>query len=169
MAPFRGIVESMKNDNEDPVNARPKADTRWKPGQSGNPKGMKRGSRHRASLLAESLLDGETDRITRRCIYEAIRGDTVALRLCLERLLPPVRSRPISFKLPALRTTSDALEAISSIVEGVSRGALLAEEAQALTDMVAVFIKALEVTALEDRLAVLEKAAAAPEARAYDA
>jgi hypothetical protein len=35
--------------------------------------------------------------------------------------------------------------------------------------MVAVFIKALEVTALEDRLAVLEKAATAPEARAYDA
>jgi hypothetical protein len=169
MAPFRGIVESMKNDNEDPVNARPKADTRWKPGQSGNPKGMKRGSRHRASLLAESLLDGETDRITRRCIYEAIRGDTVALRLCLERLLPPVRSRPISFKLPALRTTSDALSAISSIVEGVSRGALLAEEAQALTDMVGVFIKALEVTALEDRLVALEQASAGAPGARFDA
>ena len=107
-------------------NAAPKAKQphRWKPGESGNPRGAKRGSRHRASLLAESLLDGETDRITRRCIYEALRGDTVALRLCLERLLPPVRSRPINFKLPELRTISDAQDALAKIIAGTSSGAI---------------------------------------------
>src|SRR2546430_2673311 len=89
---------------------------RWKPGESGNPRGAKRGSRHRASLLAESLLDGETDRLTRRCIYEAIRGDMQAMKLCLERLLPPVKSRPINFKLPELRTISDAQDALAKII-----------------------------------------------------
>jgi hypothetical protein len=79
-------------------------------------------------LLAESLLDGETDRITRRCIYEALRGDTVALRLCLERLLPPVKSHPISFKLPELHTIGDAQRALSLIIAGTACGAILADE-----------------------------------------
>jgi Family of unknown function (DUF5681) len=80
-----------ENKEDDPagqpdVNAQPKAKQphRWKPGESGNPRGMKRGSWHKASLLAESLLDGETDRLTRRCIYEALKGDMQAMKLCLE-------------------------------------------------------------------------------------
>ena len=53
----------------DDVNAKPKAGPyRWKPGESGNPRGMVRGSRHKASLIAESLLEGECERLTRRAI-----------------------------------------------------------------------------------------------------
>ena len=147
----------MKNDSEVPVNARPKADTRWKPGQSGNPRGMKRGSRHKASLLAESLLDGETDRLTRRAIYSALKGDTVALRLCLERILPPVRSRPINFKLPELRTISDAQDALAKIIAGTSSGAILADEAATLASIVSSFVKTIEVAEIETRLAALEQ------------
>ena len=155
-----------KADINAPVKAGPH---RWKPGESGNPRGMRPGSRHKASLLAESLIDGETDRLTRRCIYEALKGDMQAMKLCLERLLPPVKSRPINFKLPTLRTVSDALTAITMIVQGVTAGAILADEAETLTGIVGVFIKALEVGALEDRLTALEKANAPPEGRAYDA
>jgi hypothetical protein len=107
----------------EPNNERPESSAKarsrahlWKPGQSGNPAGTKRGSRHRASLLAESLLDGETDRLTRRCIYEALKGDTVALRLCMERILPPLKSRPIRFRLPVLHTIADAQAALAAIV-----------------------------------------------------
>jgi hypothetical protein len=55
---------------------------RWKPGQSGNPRGMVRGSRHKASLIAESLLDGECERLTRRAIELALNGDLQALKMC---------------------------------------------------------------------------------------
>jgi hypothetical protein len=60
--------------------------------------------------LAESLIDGECNRITRRCIFMALSGDIQAVKLCLERLLPPVRERPLprSFKLPKLETLNDA-------------------------------------------------------------
>jgi hypothetical protein len=34
----------------------------FKPGQSGNPKGMAPGTRHRATRAAESLLDGQRRR-----------------------------------------------------------------------------------------------------------
>ena len=102
---------------------------RWRPGESGNPRGAARGSRHKASLLAESLIDGETQQLARKVIDLALTGDTVALRLCLERILPPVRSRPISFKLPELRTISDAQSALSLIIAGTACGAILADEA----------------------------------------
>jgi hypothetical protein len=50
--------------------------------ESGNPRGMVRGSRHKASLIAESLLDGECERLTRRTIELALNGDLQALKMC---------------------------------------------------------------------------------------
>jgi hypothetical protein len=107
-------------------------------------------------LLAESLFYGETDRLSRRAIYSALKGDAVALRLCLERILPPVRSRPISFKLPELRTASDAMVALTTIIEGVTSGRLLPEEAESLTATISTFIKAHEICTFEERLVALE-------------
>jgi hypothetical protein len=76
---------------------------------------------------------------------------------------------PITFKLPELRTVSDALRAISLIVEGVTTGAILIDEAQAITDIVGTFLKAVEVAEFEDRLSALEKANAGAPGSRYDA
>jgi hypothetical protein len=122
----------MENNNEDPVNARPKADTRWKPGTSDNPKGMKRGSRHKASLLAESLFDGEADRLSRRCILSALQGDVQAMKLCIERILPPVRERPCKFRLPKIESLNDASRALALLIAAVSDGELLPSEGRIL-------------------------------------
>jgi Family of unknown function (DUF5681) len=54
-------------------------------GQSGNPAGKPPGARHRATMAAEALLDGEVQALTRKAIERALEGDGVALRLCLER------------------------------------------------------------------------------------
>ncbi len=67
----------------------------FKPGQSGNPHGRPKGARNRATVVAEQLLDGEADTLTRKAIDLAKQGDTTALRLCIERILPP-RERPAS-------------------------------------------------------------------------
>jgi hypothetical protein len=146
---------------------------RWEKGRSGNPRGNYCGSKHRATLFAESLLSGECEGLVRKVIELAKAGDVGALRLCLERLLPPIKSRPISFKLPMLRTVSDALSAMTLIIDGAASGEILADEAQALTDMVTGLIEALRVNDLEERLAALEKAAenrgAGPQGARYDA
>jgi hypothetical protein len=64
-------------------------------GQSGNPSGRPPGARHKATVAAEALLDGEAEGLTRKALEMALDGDTVALRLCLERILPPRRERPV--------------------------------------------------------------------------
>src|SRR5689334_3084270 len=67
---------------------------RFSKGQSGNPRGKPKGARHRSTLAAEALLDGEAEALTRKAIEMALAGESTALRLCLNRILSPRRERP---------------------------------------------------------------------------
>jgi hypothetical protein len=89
-------------------------------GQSGNPAGKPRGARHKATLAAEALLDGEVERLTRKAIERALEGDGVALRLCLERLIPPRRDRPIRLDLPPIPDAAGVAAAQQAVVQAVA-------------------------------------------------
>ncbi len=69
-------------------------------GRSGNPQGRPPGARNAATVIAEQLLDGEAEALTRKAIDKAEEGDMTALRLCLDRVVPPRRERPVLFPLP---------------------------------------------------------------------
>ena len=69
-----------------------KQDTRFKPGESGNPDGRPRGSRNATTLALEALFDGEAEALTRKAIELAKTGDIPALRICLDRLHQPIRA-----------------------------------------------------------------------------
>jgi Family of unknown function (DUF5681) len=148
-------------DQASPVKAR------GRPGQSGNPRGTRTSSKHKATLFAESVLSGEAEGLVRKVIELAKAGDVGALKICMDRLLPPLKSRPVNFKLPTLRTTSDALAALTAVAQGMASGQLLPEEAESLTATILTFIKAVEVSMFEDRLAALEKANAEGASREY--
>src|SRR5260370_33248870 len=70
-------------------------------GESGNPAGRPMGARHKATVAAEALLDGEAEALTRKAVEMALAGDGTALRLCLDRILPPRRERPVRVTTPA--------------------------------------------------------------------
>jgi hypothetical protein len=61
---------------------------RWRRGASGNKAGKPKGTRHKATLAAETLLEGEAEALTRKAIELALKGDIAALRLCLDRIIP---------------------------------------------------------------------------------
>jgi len=81
--------------------------SKFKSGQSGNPSGRPKGSLNKATLTTQALLDGEAEAVTRKVVELAKEGNPVALRLCLERLLPPRRDRPINFPLPKVEEAAD--------------------------------------------------------------
>ena len=81
-----------------------KQGARFRKGQSGNPSGRPRGARNKTTLAVEALLDGEAEVLTRKAVERAKEGDSVALRLCLERILPPRKDRPVSFALPKIES-----------------------------------------------------------------
>jgi uncharacterized protein DUF5681 len=89
-------------------------------GESGNPTGRPLGARHKATVAAEALLDGEAQALTRKAVEMALAGDTTAMRLCLDRILPPRRERLINLKLPPLRSPADAAAAMAAITAAVA-------------------------------------------------
>jgi len=125
-------------------------------GRSGNPSGRKPGTKNHSTRAAEALLDGDAERLTRRAIDLALRGDTTALRLCLERIVPPRRDRTISFDLPPIATAADASKASAALLRAVSEGSVTPSEALDASRLVEGFAKVHEITDLERRLAALE-------------
>ena len=113
-------------------------------GQSGNPAGKPKGARHRATLAAEVLLDGEAEALTRKAVELALGGNVLALRLCLDRILPPPRERAVTFALPEVRSAADATAAMASILASVAAGELTVAEAGGLVKLVEAFIGGLD-------------------------
>jgi hypothetical protein len=70
----------------------------------------------------EALLDGEGEKITRKAVEMALAGDTIAVRLCMDRLLPVRKDRPIVFAIPKVETATDVVEASSALVSAAAAG-----------------------------------------------
>jgi hypothetical protein len=121
----------------------------------GNP-GKPKGARHQSTRLAEELLDGEAEKLTRRAIQSALDGDGTALRLCLERIVPPRRDRPVSFDLPPITTAGDASQAMGAVLEAVAAGDVTPSEAEGIAKIVEGYLRVLEASEFERRLAILE-------------
>jgi hypothetical protein len=92
------------------------------------------------------LLDGEAETLTRKAIELALAGDPIALRLCLDRILPPRRERPTTCALPELRSAADAGAAMAAILAAVASGNTGLAEASELAKLVDGFIRATEAT-----------------------
>jgi hypothetical protein len=131
--------------------------TRGKPFQPGNP-GRPKGSRNRTTLALEALLDGEAEELTRKAIEMAKSGDSAALRLVIDRLIPPRKERPVMFAMPRLETAADAVKATAALVEAVSAGDITPGEAGELSKLVENFTKAVELHEIQQRLERLEAA-----------
>jgi hypothetical protein len=126
-------------------------------GHSGNPQGRPAGARNAATVIAEQLLEGEAATITRKAIELAKQGDLTALRLCLERIVPPRRDRPVNFALPAMSSADDASKALAAIMTAVASGDLTPTEAAELARVIDGYMKTLETADFERRIQVLEE------------
>jgi hypothetical protein len=128
----------------------------WKKGQSGNPSGKKPGTRHKATRLAETLLDGEAEELVKKCVEMAIDGDSTAMRICMDRLVPPRKSRPLSIDLPDVNTSEGVSQAQATAVQAVADGEVTPEEGKILADILEARRKSIETQEHEVRLNKLE-------------
>jgi hypothetical protein len=106
----------------------------------------------------EALLEGEGEKITRKAIEMALAGDTIAMRLCIDRLLPVRKDRPIKFDLPKLQTAGDVVEASAALVSAAAAGEITLSEAGELSRLIEGFTKALDLHEIQQRLEKLEAA-----------
>src|SRR6516164_5968828 len=100
------------------------------PAARGNNFGKRRpqGSRNKATIALQALLDEEGEQITRKAIEMAKAGDTAALRLVIDRLIPPVRERRLSLELPKIETPAGVVAAIGVVLDAVGAGSITPSE-----------------------------------------
>jgi hypothetical protein len=139
-------------------NATPKRGRPFAPGNPGRPKG----SRNKVSRNVEMLLEGEAEKLTRKAVRLALRGDTTALKLCLDRIAPVRKGRRVEITLPAITTTSDIVAGLAAITAAAARGDITTDEAQAMAGVLELKRKAIEQNDIEQRLARLEQKATEP-------
>ena len=125
--------------------------------KKGNP-GRRPDSRNKATVAVEALLDGEAEKLIRKAIEMALAGNTVAMRLCLDRLCPPRRTRPIELELPKVETAGGVLQAHAEVIDAMAQGGITPDEASSVSSVLEVKRRSIEACELEARITELENA-----------
>ena len=129
----------------------------FEPGQSGNPSGRPKGSRNKATIAVEALLEHEAEALTRKVIELALAGNLAAIRLCFVRLLPPRRDRVVSFDLPKIESAADAIAASGAVLQSCAAGTLSPGETADVMRLIETHLRAIELNQIETGMAALEK------------
>ena len=129
---------------------------KWPKGISGNPTGRPRGSRNKSTLAMEALLEEGAEQLINKAMKMALNGDTGAMRLCLERLLPARRDRLVHLDLPPIGSAKDMPAVISSVVASIADGQLTPAEGEMMANILTAQTNVLMAEELEDRLQKVE-------------
>jgi hypothetical protein len=132
---------------------------KFAPGVSGNPAGRPKGARNRVTELCADLLGDDAEQIMKECIKRAKKGDAVALRLCVERLVPirAARDRSIVVEdLPDVRQAGDLVAAAALVISRAASGEMSLSEAKEFMALLQVERALIETQDLAVRLEVLE-------------
>jgi hypothetical protein len=107
-------------------------------------RGRPKGSRNKATVVVEALLDGEAEELTQTLIDRAKAGDVVALRLVFNRLAPVRKVRYIEVNLPPINTAEEVLVAQATVIQSVAVGELSLEEGHSFLQLLEIRRRTLE-------------------------
>jgi hypothetical protein len=138
------------------MNPNPSPATRFQPGQSGNPAGRPRGSRNKATIAAETVIEAHLEAVTEAQCRKALEGSERAQRFLIARALAPARHRPVTIELPETVTLEGLLAAHETVTRLFAAGELTTEEAKTAADLLESHRRTLELGTLARRLEAVE-------------
>jgi len=125
---------NMPSQPINPSQRKPKG--RWPRGASGNPAGRPVGSRNKSTVILEALLHGQGEALINKAIDLALKGDSLALRLCLDRILPAPKERRIDLPLPQITDARQASRALADVVVAIGEGRITPGEGAVVADVI---------------------------------
>jgi hypothetical protein len=128
------------------------------PFQPGNTfgRGRPQGSRNKATVALQEMLDGHGESITRKCALLALQGNPTALRLCMERLIAPRKEHAVKFKQRPISTAAEVAAAVDAVFDEVAAGHLTPSEGQMVVAMLEGRLRIIQAVDHENRLSALE-------------
>jgi hypothetical protein len=106
--------------------------------------------------MAQELLDGEGEAIMRKAIQMAKAGEPIAMRLCIERILPR-RANVVELILPFIQQADDVAEACGSVIDAAAKGTISLQEAKEFMGLLEFQRRAIESHDLAVRIELLER------------
>ena len=134
---------------------RARKDTRFKKGNNANPKGRPVGSGIVGELRKQ--LVAASPEIISKLIENAKAGDSMAMRVIIERIMPT--NKP---QLPAINLAipdGSPLDRANAVLEAAIRGEISPDQAQAIISIQGDLVRLREAEELEKRLIALEQRA----------
>ena len=129
--------------------------TLFQPGQSGNPQGKPKGAKSKYTLMREALAD-DLPQLLEATKAAALAGDMTAMRLLLERTLPPHKASSAPVSLPELDQANTLTDYARAILSATSRAELPPDVAAQLLAALGNVAKLAEIDEIERRLTELE-------------
>jgi hypothetical protein len=128
--------------------------SKFKRGISGNPKGRPVGIADRRTQARE-LFTQHRDELVATAVKLALDGDTTALRLCLDRVVPALKPAATPVVLPDF---PPALAGKGELVlTHLAAGVIAPDEAHTIMQAIAAQVRVIEVSELEQRVRALEE------------
>jgi len=137
---------------ETPENSGGKQNSKFRPGQSGNPSGKPKGARHRATQMAEKLMEADAGEVVNAVITAAKGGDMTAARLILDRIAPVRKGRPINLEFPEIADAAGVLAGLSATVKAMGDGRITPDEAATVAGVLEMKRRALETADLATQI-----------------
>ena len=101
---------------------------KFQPGQSGNPAGRPPGARNKKTIAVEELLGEKAKAMVEHIIFRAEGGDPMAVRMCMQAVMPKGVDRPLALELPRVRCADDADAAFDIVIAALGSGTLSTRE-----------------------------------------
>lgn len=121
---------------------------KFKAGVSGNKAGRPPGIKDKRSEL-RALIEPHAGALIQKAVDLALGGDTNALRLCMERLVPPIRAQTESVTLALSGTLAERAEAV---VEAAATGTISPDAASVLMNLLAQVARVEEASELKKEI-----------------
>lgn len=137
--------------------------SRGRPFSRGNTasRGRPPGSRNPATVAAQQLFEEHAEALAKKCIELAGKGDSMALRLAMERTLPPYKNTLVYFAMPPVESLADLPKAADAILQAVAHGEISPAESESLTGVLEFLRRNLETVEIHRREKALKEALAA--------
>ena len=128
---------------------------KFRAGQSGNPAGKPKGAKARRTEL-RALLAPHAQELIDKVVALAKAGDTTALRILIDRLIPPIKARDESVVLGNVE--GKIVDQGMAILKAVAAGDISPDQAATLIQVIATQTRIIEANELERRIDLLEQA-----------
>jgi len=132
---------------------------RGRPFKPGNKfgKGRPRGSPNKVSAKVKEILLNRSEALTQRCVLFALRGNTKAMQMCLDRIAPVQRDHRVDIGSLPMATAADLAKASEIVTQKAARGLIGMEQAAAFAGLLELRRHVIETRDLAPRLLAVEQ------------